>query len=179
MTLQSSYHTNCYVCVYIYIPTILEVISAELYCYSCTSAQSGCGDPIDVRLMHWKKCSGRQLIENYCVKLIQKVEDQTVVTRGCLSDLLLNTQYRLDMPQLRRHGYCVNSRDYQQYLLGKLKGQTLAETAMGLFRDANMNFKRFCYCNDWNGCNHVGGIKVRMALILSMTGLTMILCTKL
>ncbi|CAH8512751.1 unnamed protein product [Heterobilharzia americana] len=158
---------------------LTEVISAELYCYSCTSAQSGCGDPIDVRLMHWKKCSGRQLIENYCVKLIQKVEDQTVVTRGCLSDLLLNTQYRLDMPQLRRHGYCVNSRDYQQYLLGKLKGQTLAETAMGLFRDANMNFKRFCYCNDWNGCNHVGGIKVRMALILSMTGLTMILCTKL
>ncbi|TNN13075.1 Inactive hydroxysteroid dehydrogenase-like protein [Schistosoma japonicum] len=133
---------------------MLEVVSAELYCYSCTSAQSGCGDPIDVRLMHWKKCTGRTLIENYCVKLIEKVEDQTTVTRGCLSDLLMNTQYRLDMPQLRRHGYCVNSRDYQQYLLKILKGKTLVETAMGLFSDNNMNYKHFCYCNDFNGCNH-------------------------
>ncbi|KAH8874937.1 Steroid dehydrogenase [Schistosoma japonicum] len=139
-----------------------EVISAELYCYSCTSAQSGCGDPIDVRLMHWKKCTGRTLIENYCVKLIEKVEDQTTVTRGCLSDLLMNTQYRLDMPQLRRHGYCVNSRDYQQYLLKILKGKTLVETAMGLFSDNNMNYKHFCYCNDFNGCNHVNNLKCSM-----------------
>lgn len=60
--------------VYILFLLILELISAELYCYSCTSAQSGCGDPIDVRLIHWKKCSGRALIENYCVKLIEKVQ---------------------------------------------------------------------------------------------------------
>ncbi|VDO73038.1 unnamed protein product [Schistosoma curassoni] len=58
-----------------------ELISAELYCYSCTSAQSGCGDPIDVRLIHWKKCSGRALIENYCVKLIEKVQGKSKILR--------------------------------------------------------------------------------------------------
>ncbi|CAH8528137.1 unnamed protein product [Schistosoma bovis] len=151
-----------------------EFVSAELYCYSCTSAQSGCGDPIDVRLMHWKKCSGRALIENYCVKLIEKVQDQTTVTRGCLSDLIMNTQYRLDMPQLRRHGYCVNSRDYQHYLLKVLKGKTLVETAMGLFSDENMDFKRFCYCNDFNGCNHVNNLKVSTILISFIIILTLL-----
>lgn len=100
--------------------------------------------------------------------------DQTTVTRGCLSDLIMNTQYRLDMPQLRRHGYCVNSRDYQHYLLKVLKGKTLVETAMGLFSDENMDFKRFCYCNDFNGCNHVNNLKVSTILISFIIILTLI-----
>ncbi|TPP66198.1 Steroid dehydrogenase [Fasciola gigantica] len=125
----------------------------QLYCYECSSAQSGCGDPIDVRLMHWKRCTGRRVIEDYCVKLIEKVDDQITVTRGCLSDLLLNTQHRESIPQVRRQGYCGNSRDYQIYLLSHLVGNELAQTAMGLFTDQHEDFKRYCFCNDWNGCN--------------------------
>ncbi|CAH8483768.1 unnamed protein product [Dicrocoelium dendriticum] len=52
---------------------MIKGIYGTLFCYSCTSAQSGCGDPIDVRLMHWKICRGRDVIEDYCVKLIEKV----------------------------------------------------------------------------------------------------------
>lgn len=80
--------------------------------------------------------------------------DQVTVTRGCLSDLLLNTMHRESIPQVRRQGYCGNARDYQSYLLNHLVGNELAETAMGLFADQHGDFKRYCFCNDWNGCNN-------------------------
>ncbi|KAG5445101.1 hypothetical protein CSKR_104005 [Clonorchis sinensis] len=130
------------------------IVEGLLFCYSCTSGQSGCGSPIDVRLMHWKLCTGRRVIEDFCVKLIEKVADQEIVTRGCLSDLLLYTQHREMMPQVRRQGYCGNAKDYQSYLMSQLKGMTLAEVVMGLFSDQHEDYKRYCFCNDWNGCNH-------------------------
>ncbi|VEL33901.1 unnamed protein product [Protopolystoma xenopodis] len=81
--------------------------------------------------------------------------DQETVTRGCLSNLLLNSMYRLDIPQVRRHGYCVNSRDNMQYWLqqGETGQINLAELVMGVEHDSAHDSKRFCFCNDWNGCN--------------------------
>ncbi|KAF5400743.1 Steroid dehydrogenase [Paragonimus heterotremus] len=106
-----------------------------LYCYSCSSAQSGCGDPIDVRLENWKL---------YTV----------TVTRGCLSDMLENTMHREEMPSVRRHGYCNNAKSYQDYLLNHEPSKTLAMTVMGVFTSQHQSYKRYCFCNDWNGCNH-------------------------
>ncbi|KAL3315671.1 Inactive hydroxysteroid dehydrogenase-like protein 1 [Cichlidogyrus casuarinus] len=146
-----------------------DVVHSTLYCYSCTSAMTGCGDPIDVRTIHWKECKGRRVLKNYCVKVVERIggifvlssytlnmflfAEQNIVTRGCLSDLLLNTQYRLDMPMLRRHGYCVNSRAYQRFAAEFLSGQNLTDFVMGRYQDNLQDFKRYCFCDDFMGCN--------------------------
>ncbi|CAL8087320.1 unnamed protein product [Calicophoron daubneyi] len=138
-----------------------------LFCYNCTSALPGCGDPIDVRLVHWRRCTGVNVNQDYCVKFIEKVSDEVTVTRGCLSDFLKNTQHRYLMPQVHRHGYCGNAKDYQQSLMHRLKGDLLAETAMGLFTDEHEDYKRYCFCNDWNGCNH-SSVNMPLPRLLSM-----------
>ncbi|KAF8567135.1 Steroid dehydrogenase [Paragonimus westermani] len=136
-------------------PIIVNTRSALniLYCYSCTSAQSGCGDPIDVRLENWKLCTGRRVVEDQCVKLIENVGDTVTVTRGCLSDMLENTLHREEMPSVRRHGYCNNAKSYQDYLMKHESSKTLAMTIMGVFTSQHQSYKRYCFCNDWNGCN--------------------------
>ncbi|VDK32980.1 unnamed protein product [Taenia asiatica] len=69
-----------------------------------------------------------------CVKIIEKAGDQIIITRGCLSDLLLTTQIRLDIPRVRRHGYCLYSVSNQRYLHQHLQGTERALWAMGVLR---------------------------------------------
>uniref|UniRef100_A0A5K3EPV6 Protein sleepless n=1 Tax=Mesocestoides corti TaxID=53468 RepID=A0A5K3EPV6_MESCO len=141
----------------------------NFWCYNCSSAQSGCGPPIDIRTEHWKYCSGAPVYEQMCVKIIEKVNDQVQVTRGCLSDLLLTSQIRLDMPKVRRHGYCLYSASNQRYLQKHLRGSELALWTMGVLRpDAEM-YKLFCFCDDWPGCNSKDGIQHRWLLISTTT----------
>ncbi|BHF64123.1 hypothetical protein SprV_0200712200 [Sparganum proliferum] len=101
-----------------------------------------------------------------CVKLIEKVNDQVIVTRGCLSDLLLTAQIRLDMPKVRRHGYCLYSISNQQYLQSHLRGEELTVWAMGSLRPETENYKLFCFCNDWSGCNSASTVHHNLFLTL-------------
>ncbi|VUZ51818.1 unnamed protein product, partial [Hymenolepis diminuta] len=129
--------------------------SKGFWCYNCTSAQSGCGPPLDVRTQHWKYCSGAPVYEQMCVKIIEKVNDQVTITRGCLSDMLLTTQIRLDIPKVRRHGYCLYSTSNQRYLQRILRGSELATWTMGVLRPETEMYKLFCFCDDWPGCNSI------------------------
>uniref|UniRef100_A0A0R3WW17 Protein quiver n=1 Tax=Hydatigena taeniaeformis TaxID=6205 RepID=A0A0R3WW17_HYDTA len=129
------------------------VSASNFWCYNCSSAQSGCGPPLDVRTQHWKYCSGVPVYEQMCVKIIEKVNDQITITRGCLSDLLLTTQIRLDIPRVRRHGYCLYSVSNQRYLHQHLRGSELALWAMGMLRPETEMYKLYCFCDDWPGCN--------------------------
>ena len=52
---------------------ISYVYASDFWCYNCTSAQSGCGPPLDVRTQHWKYCTGVPVYEQMCVKIIEKV----------------------------------------------------------------------------------------------------------
>ncbi|KAH9282358.1 hypothetical protein ECG_04856 [Echinococcus granulosus] len=129
------------------------VSASNFWCYNCSSAQSGCGPPLDIRTQHWRYCSGVPVYEQMCVKIIEKVNDQITITRGCLSDLLLTTQIRLDVPRVRRHGYCLYSVSNQRYLQQHLRGPELALWAMGVLRPETEMYKLYCFCDDWPGCN--------------------------
>ncbi len=64
----------------------------------------------------------------------------TYYTRGCMDDLLKSARHRLDLPTVRRHGYCVNARNYERML----------QASAGA---AGTDQYFYCFCNDWNGCN--------------------------
>ncbi|CAH1786975.1 unnamed protein product [Owenia fusiformis] len=124
-------------------------LGSALYCYQCTSAQAGCGAPLDIRMQRWHWCpDDANLIENFCVKRIQTVGSRTTIDRGCLSEFLKNTWHRTQMPTVRRHGYCENARATMGTLTFDKKST-------------------YCFCNDWNGCNSSTNIQAKIGLIFS------------
>ena len=78
----------------------------------------------------------------------------TYYTRGCISDILQSSLHRLQMPTVRRHGYCVNGRNYEMM---KAQGVVLGT-----------DYIQYCFCNDWNGCNAAlpAFAPARLALLL-------------
>lgn len=54
--------------------------------------------------------------------------------------LLASSMVRLDMPTVRRHGYCPAGRIYERMLINN---------PLSVGGDS----KLYCFCNDWNGCN--------------------------
>ncbi|VDL60886.1 unnamed protein product [Hymenolepis diminuta] len=69
--------------------------------------------------------------------------------------MLLTTQIRLDIPKVRRHGYCLYSTSNQRYLQRILRGSELATWTMGVLRPETEMYKLFCFCDDWPGCNSI------------------------
>lgn len=67
-----------------------------------------------------------------------------------------STAHRMDIPKVQRHGYCVNSISYEdaimQYGLSALGGE----------------YKKYCFCNDWNGCNHAGRLTASWLMTLPL-----------
>ncbi|KAL5110505.1 hypothetical protein TcWFU_006221 [Taenia crassiceps] len=106
-----------------------------------------------------------------CVKIIEKVGDQVTITRGCLSDLLLTTQIRLDIPRVRRHGYCLYSVSNQRYLHQHLWGSERALWAMGVLRPETEMYKLYCFCDDWSGCNTTSTLHFSLPLVVFTTTL--------
>jgi len=107
-----------------------------LYCYRCTSSQPGCGKELSIRLERWHQCpeTGPYGGENFCVKVIEKINSDVVITRECLSTLRHSQKHREKLPTVQRHNYCQYGRN----------------------NDPNNPYDErltFCFCNDWNGCN--------------------------
>lgn len=122
------------------LPLLLLVIVAQqasaLYCYRCTSSQPGCGKELNIRVQRWHTCpeTGTYGGENFCVKIIEKIESDIVITRECLMTIRHSEKHREKIPTVQRHNYCQPGRNNDP-----LKPY-----------DENM---MFCLCNDWNGCN--------------------------
>ncbi|XP_013398536.1 uncharacterized protein LOC106172012 isoform X2 [Lingula anatina] len=132
---------------------ILYIFQADAippsYCYSCTSNQPGCGNVLSEWVQRWVEC-GEQTM---CVKVYQVVNGQEQITRGCLNQLMKNTIYREDMPTNRRHNYC-------------LPGRGSASSAVYPGSQTQDSQRTYCFCDDWNGCNHAGNLAVSKLTLL-------------
>ncbi|XP_060064513.1 uncharacterized protein LOC132544878 [Ylistrum balloti] len=112
-----------------------------IMCHRCYSAMGGCGDDLSWWMFPWKDCGDSR----FCVKVIEKVGSDHTIIRECENNLLKTTKHRLQMPGLRRHGYCLPAR--------KNSGSSPLTV-----EDPNI---QYCFCNDWNGCNTAHGLSVR------------------
>jgi hypothetical protein len=142
-------------------PTILELTiyvvilfhsACALQCYRCVSTQPGCGKELSIRLEKWHTCPdpGPFGGENFCVKIIETIGSDQVITRDCLMTLRHSTRHREKLPTVQRQNYCEPGRNNDPknpYDLSKM----------------------FCFCNDWNGCNEASKIRfTTFGIVLSV-----------
>ncbi|XP_064635069.1 UPAR/Ly6 domain-containing protein crim-like [Lineus longissimus] len=150
------------------IPTFLALYCAvlvihkgeALYCYQCDSSQAGCGESLDIRLQRWTECEAAA--DQMCVRVTTKVGTQMKITRGCMTTLLQSTEYRLDMPILRRQNYCdpgKNTKYAQQESDGR--GDLVSPD----------HYRLYCFCNDWSGCNGASGVRTSTITALLLAAL--------
>ncbi|KAL3286384.1 hypothetical protein HHI36_000894 [Cryptolaemus montrouzieri] len=76
--------------------------SSALWCYECVSNEPGCGEPFNW-LWHWTSVCPEE--DDVCLKIIEKKEGETVITRSCLSTMIGK---RTDIPADRYEG-CRNA----------------------------------------------------------------------
>ena len=92
---------------------------------------------------------------SYFILYFLSPSGEEYITRDCLDTLMRSTPHRKAMPTVRRHGYCLPSR------------MNLA--------DPSAPHTRYCFCNDFNGCNSGTGIKARLGVVLSLAVVSTVL----
>lgn len=98
-------------------PLLLLIIAAQqasaLQCYRCTSSQPGCGKELNIRVQRWHSCpdTGKYGGENFCVKIIEKINSDIVITRECLMTIRHSEKHREKIPTVQRHNYCQPGRN--------------------------------------------------------------------
>lgn len=124
-----------------------------LQCYRCVSSQPGCGKELNIRLQRWHTCesTGGYGGENFCVKIVETIGSDQVITRDCLMTLRRSTRHREKLPTVQRQNYCQPGRNNDPT-------NPYDET------------KTFCFCNDWNGCNTASRVQLvsLQAILVSM-----------
>jgi hypothetical protein len=121
----------------VFVFAVLVINSAlAIQCYRCTSSQPGCGKELSIRLQKWHTCpdTGEFGGENFCVKVIENIGSDIVITRECLMTLRHSEKHREKLPTVQRQNYCQPGRNNDPH---KPYDEKLT----------------FCFCNDWNGCN--------------------------
>jgi hypothetical protein len=110
--------------------------AAALQCYRCVSTQPGCGKELSIRLQRWWSCPdpGPFGGENFCVKVIEQINSNTVITRECLMTMRYSERHREKLPTVQRQNYCQPGRNNDP-------AHPYDQT------------KVFCFCNDRDGCN--------------------------
>lgn len=111
--------------------------AVALQCYRCVSSQPGCGKELSIRLERWHTCPPPDQYggENFCVKVIEQVGSDVVITRECLMILRHSTRHREKLPTVQRQNYCQPGRNNDP-------------------KNPYDFSKTFCFCNDKDGCNN-------------------------
>ncbi|XP_041366088.1 uncharacterized protein LOC121381064 [Gigantopelta aegis] len=131
----------------------------SIMCHRCYSAMGGCGDEVVWRMFPWRDCGP----SNFCVKVVEEIPgEQPKYIRECEHILLQSTRHRLQMPNLRRHGYCTPARK---------------NDPSNPLQLTNSNIK-YCFCNEYNGCNTAPSQTV-ITMPLMMFSAVLTLVTKL
>jgi len=92
---------------FIVFAVILINSACALQCYRCVSSQPGCGRELSIRLERWHSCPdpGPFGGENFCVKIIENIGSDQVITRDCLMTLRHSTRHREKLPTVQRQNY--------------------------------------------------------------------------
>jgi len=130
-----------------------------LQCYRCVSSQPGCGKELNIRLQKWHTCpsTGQFGGENFCVKIIETIGSDQVITRDCLMTLRHSTRHREKLPTVQRQNYCQPGRNNDP-------------------KNPYDETKTFCFCNDWNGCNAASRMQLIPVRSIVLALLLYILC---
>ncbi|CAG9768479.1 unnamed protein product [Ceutorhynchus assimilis] len=80
------------ICGFLCLSLLISRGAASLWCYQCVSTQPGCGTPFQW-IWHWTKICPEE--DDVCVKVLEKKDGETVITRDCLSSL---RAIRTDIP---------------------------------------------------------------------------------
>jgi hypothetical protein len=120
-----------------------------LQCYRCVSSQPGCGKELSIRLERWHTCADTGPFggENFCVKIIENIGSDVVITRDCLETLRHSTRHREKLPTVQRQNYCEYGRNNDP-------------------KHPYDYTKTFCFCNDWNGCNAASRVSTKFTGLL-------------
>jgi hypothetical protein len=123
-----------------------------LKCYRCVSSQPGCGKELSIRLQRWHTCPDPEPFggENFCVKIIETIGSDQVITRDCLMTLRHSTRHREKLPTVQRQNYCQPGRNNDP-------------------KNPYDETKNFCFCNDWNGCNDASRTMLSFSFLLLST----------
>ncbi|KAK6190974.1 hypothetical protein SNE40_002729 [Patella caerulea] len=104
-----------------------------VFCRKCYSSMGGCGETVDWIMYGWRYCGNSE----FCVKVIDKSHGDTRIIRDCEENLMKSTRHRLQMPVLKRHGYCLDARLNNPYQPLKMTNSDI----------------KYCFCNEYPGCN--------------------------
>jgi hypothetical protein len=84
---MTNIHINYVFAVYIsIISPLVTRVSSNIWCYSCVSSQPGCGEYSVNWFIHPSVTCDRE--DDKCVKIIEKRDSETQITRDCLSNLI-------------------------------------------------------------------------------------------
>lgn len=120
-----------------------------IMCHRCYSTMGGCGeDGVVWRMFPWMDCGDSK----FCVKVISEEDGEMKIIRECESNLMKSAYHRLKMPVLRRHGYCLDSRKNDFWNPRQTTDSSL----------------KYCFCNDWNGCNSATSVFGKIIPVLSL-----------
>jgi hypothetical protein len=140
---------------------ILIQTAVALQCYRCVSSQPGCGKELSIRLERWHTCPSPDKFggENFCVKVIEKIGSDEVITRECLMTLRHSTRHREKLPTVQRQNYCQPGRNNDP-------------------KNPYDFTKTFCFCNDKDGCNSAPRKTTAAASTLTLGLALVVFCYK-
>lgn len=132
---------------------LVHNISA-LWCYECVSNTPGCGEEFNW-LWHWTTVCPED--DDVCVKILEKKDGETIITRSCLSSLIGK---RTDIPADRYEGCRKASVDVN---LARYVNNTIKE--LDIKRDY-YDSTTWCFCFLDQRCNNSSFILPSFGLIL-------------
>jgi len=128
----------------------------SIWCFECTSTQPGCGDPFNW-LFHWSVVCKED--NDVCVRIIEKKDADTVITRSCLSTIRAT---RTDIPPDTYEGCRPGVIDVK---LGNYVNNSIKE--LDIYR-RHYDTTEFCFCFLDHRCNGGKSIMSSVGLIGTM-----------
>ncbi|XP_034170831.2 QVR superfamily protein crim [Osmia lignaria lignaria] len=138
----------------VFLLSVLITEGESLYCYRCNSNQPGCGTPLNW-LWYWGETCPEY--DDKCVKIIEKKEAETVITRECLSSV---RGFRTDIPADRYEGCRPAAKDVR---LGHYVNNSIFQ--LDIHREY-YDEVTWCFCYFDHRCNTAASITISTLLLL-------------
>ncbi|KAA0183366.1 hypothetical protein HAZT_HAZT007725 [Hyalella azteca] len=134
--------------------TFIILAVSAIWCYQCVGSHPGCGmEDFDWRFYWSSSC---QDANDVCVKVVEQIGSEVMVTRDCLSSL---EGHRRDIPNDRYEGCRPAAQDVQ---LGNYIFPSVPEIDHTRTHYSNVTF---CFCTFDERCNTSSSLMSSMATV--------------